>query len=261
MKILVLGPLDVQNADGRVVTPPALKLRTLLAVLCVHADRVVSTQHLIDALWSGAPPRTAESALHVYVSKLRKHLVATGCRPGELATRSPGYALDLSAHLLDLREFDAMTVLAQHLEGAGRLEEASRTLECALSLWRGPALADMREMPVVDALARQLDERRLVASERRFELELALGRHTRLISELYGLTALHPLWENPYYYLMIALYRSGRTAECLMVYKQVRHALVDSLGMEPSSRFQRLHQAVLDRAAWLDDPAMLQATA
>ncbi|GLZ29242.1 hypothetical protein Lesp02_14320 [Lentzea sp. NBRC 105346] len=257
MHVRILGPLELATDEGRSLTPRALKLRSLLALLSVNSERVVSADTLIDALWSGAPPRTAGTALQVYISKLRKHHEDLA---SDLQTKPPGYLFDLRSHQLDLRDFDSLMARARQAETSGLTEEAAELLQAALDLWTGPALADMRSLPVLDSFARQLDERRMVAHERRFELELTLGRHNTIISELHGLISEHPMWENLHYLLMLSLYRSGRTAESLKIYNRARTTLVESLGMEPSLRVQQLHRAILARAAWLDNPSLLHAS-
>ncbi|MEV6025286.1 AfsR/SARP family transcriptional regulator [Streptomyces sp. NPDC052036] len=255
MKFRILGPLEVEDANGTTVVPQAFKLRSLLALLCVNANSVVSTSHLIDALWSGEPPRTAETALQVYISKLRKHFKKFGGSPGLLATRPPGYCLQVNRGGLDLQCFDAMVAQARNAAAFGRMEGAAALLTEAKALWRGPALADVRSVPALDGYARRLEEKWYAAYERHVEIELALGRHSALISELYGLTAEHPTWENLHGWLIIALYRSGRISESLQAYSRVRISLAHELGVEPSARLQYLQRAVLARETWLDDPS------
>ncbi|MFJ1557571.1 AfsR/SARP family transcriptional regulator [Streptomyces mirabilis] len=259
MDFHILGPLEITAADGSVTQGPgALKQRALLALLCLNAERVVSTRQLTDLLWTDNPPRTAATALQVYVSRLRKHLLALGADPAVLATRAPGYVLDLGRrHELDLRRFESDVTRAHRLNAIGRTAEASELLASAIALWRGPALADVRGLPMLDDLGHQLDEKRNSAHELWVETELRLGRNAWVISEAYRLVADQPLWENLYLYLMVALYRSGRTADALGVYNTLRNKLVEGLGMEPSLRLRQVQRAVLSRASWLEDRAAL----
>ncbi|AKJ12989.1 hypothetical protein ABB07_24025 [Streptomyces incarnatus] len=259
MNFHILGPLEISAADGSTSPGPgALKQRALLALLCLNAERVVSAQQLTDLLWLDNPPRTAATALQVYVSRLRKHLSALGAEPSVLATRAPGYLLDLGQrHELDLHHFESTVARAHQLNALGRLAEASELLASAVALWRGPALADVRGLSMLDDLGRQLDEKRNSARELWVETELRLGRNAWVISETYGLVADQPLWENLYLYLMVALYRSGRTADALGVYKTLRNKLVEGLGMEPSLRLRQVQRAILSRASWLEDRAAL----
>ncbi|MFI2641569.1 BTAD domain-containing putative transcriptional regulator [Streptomyces sp. NPDC018610] len=255
----ILGPLEVRGSI-RSITPQPAKIRSLTALLCVKAGAVVSRDFLFDALWAGNPPRTARTALQVYVSKLRKHLDEHGGFADRLVTRPHGYALELETVELDLRQFESLAGRAKAAQAAGHADEALSCWQAACGLWRGPALADLRGQSVFDNLARQLDEKRIDALEQRIALELDLGRNSGVVSELYGLVAEYPLWENVHAQLMLALYRSGRVAEALQVYHKIRDALVRELGLEPGERIQRLHRAVLVRDPQLD-PRPLAARA
>ncbi|MFD4865873.1 BTAD domain-containing putative transcriptional regulator [Streptomyces sp. NPDC058412] len=255
MKIQILGPLEVKTDLGEEVTPRPFKLRSLLAALCVSSGRPVTAPHLINVLWSGEPPRTAATALQVYVSKLRKHFQTSGIDPSILRTMPAGYMLRPAGHAMDCDDFNALVSKARTSVGFGRKEQAAGEFSAALSLWNGPALADLREVPALRDYARQMDERRNSVYEQWLELEISLGRHSMLTGELYGLIADKPIRENLYYLLIIALYRSGRISECLDVYNRFRHSLVEELGMEPSPRLQALHHAVLAREPWLEPSA------
>ncbi|KOX44170.1 MULTISPECIES: AfsR/SARP family transcriptional regulator [Streptomyces] len=253
MKFQMLGPIEIQTSDGRQVTPKAMKLRSLLAYLCANRDEVASSSQLIDALWSGAPPQTAPTALHVYISKLRKHLQDIGLDAmSVLATRPPGYQLNLSGVALDVNDLENLLAKARVLRESGRKEEASEVFGQAIALWRGRALEDLRDIPAFDSIGRQLDERRVLAQEQRFELELELGNHTAIIGELFPLVDNRTTSENLHGLLMIALYRSGRTAEALATYSCLRRNLVDDFGIEPTPRLQRLQYAILAHDPSLD---------
>lgn len=230
-----------------------MKLRSLLAYLCANHDEVVSSGQLIDALWAGAPPQTASTALHVYISKLRKHLQDIGLDAmSVLATRPPGYQLNLSGMTLDANDLEYLLTRARELREFGRKEEASEVFSQAIALWRGRALEDLREIPAFDSIGLQLDERRIFAQEQRFELELELGNHTAIIGELFPLVDSRSTSENLHGLLMIALYRSGRTAEALATYSCIRRNLVDDFGIEPTPRLQRLQYAILAHDPSLD---------
>jgi DNA-binding SARP family transcriptional activator len=251
VKARLLGPFELTSATGTRIAPPGLKPRSLLALLCLHAGRVVPADQLVRSLWIQAP-RTAPNAVQVYVSKLRKLLDAAGVPGSVLVTRPPGYLLEARHLATDRDEFEALVATAAAAEAEGGRESASELLNAALALWDGPALGDLRSLPAVERVACRIDERRIVVCERRLGLECELGRLPALISEIYGLLESYPLWENLYYYLIISLYQTGRTADALRAYQQLREALVDVLGMEPSARLQRLHRSVLARDPWLD---------
>ena len=123
--------------------------------------------------------------------------------------------------------------------GEDRPRAAGEILDQALSLWRGPALVEFADEPFAAAEAARLDELRLVAMERRFDVDLAVGAHAELVGQLRAFTALHPLRERPRGQLMLALYRCGRQAEALEAFTAYRHLLEDELGLEPSERLAR----------------------
>ncbi|EFL08600.1 MULTISPECIES: AfsR/SARP family transcriptional regulator [Actinomycetes] len=251
MRFAVLGPLGLLDERGADHTPKPLKLRTLLAALVINAGNVVPVSQLIQELWPHEAPRTAATAMHVYVSQLRKHLlncpVTKGSGRSMLLTRQPGYVLQTAGNDVDLSLFRLRLEEAREAELAGDLPAASAQLNRGLSLWRGDALADVRGGPMLHHFAKRIEERRLAAIERKLSIDLRLGHHHEAVGELQSLVDQHPHWENFHGYLMIGLYRSGRTAEALTVYARLRTRLIERLGMEPAVEMQELHQRVLNR--------------
>ena len=228
------------------------KPRALLAVLLLHANEVVATDRLIDELWGEDSPEDAAAALRVNVSRLRKTL------PQDvLTTRSPGYVIRVEPDTLDLHRFERLADEGRSLLARGLAADAAKRLHEALSLWRGPALADFAYESFALAAIARLEEIRLAAIELRIDADLALGRHDELVGELEALVSEHPLRERLRRYLMTALYRSGRQAEALDAYQDARRALVDGLGIEPGAELQKLEQAILrhDPSLDLHEPA------
>jgi predicted ATPase/DNA-binding SARP family transcriptional activator/class 3 adenylate cyclase len=242
MEFRILGPLEVSSRGGH-KRDLAGKQRALLAVLLLHANEVVSTDGLIDALWGAEPPETAGKALQVHVSRLRKLLEPEGNEV--LVTRPPGYALDLRGHELDLHQFERLRAEAQQATADGDPARAAAKLRDALSLWRGPPFADFTFEPFAQSEIGRLEELRLTALEERIDAILALGRHAEVVGELEVLVAQHPLKERLRAQLMLALYRARRQAEALDVYQAARRALVDELGIEPSPELQELERQIL----------------
>ena len=234
MRYSILGSLELSE-DGRAIEIAGAKPRALLAMLLLNANRVVSSDRLIDALWEQQAPDTAAKALQMHVSQLRKLLGRQ-----RLETRTPGYRLRVGAEALDLEQF-------QRFHQDGKLDEA-------LSLWRGPPLAEFAYQRFAQAEIARLEELHLVCLEERIERDLAHGSHTELVGELEGLVADHPLRERPRCQLMLALYRAGRQAEALEAYQRARAALVEELGIEPSRPLRELHQAILNQDPSLDHP-------
>jgi DNA-binding SARP family transcriptional activator len=242
MEFRILGPLEVCT-DGGPKLDLAGKQKALLAVLLLQANEAVSTDRLIDALWGAEPPDTAGKALQVYVSRLRKLLEPEG--KGLLVTRPPGYGLDLQGHELDLHRFERLRSDAGRALAGRDPAKAEAHLREALSLWRGPPLADFAFEPFAQGEIARLDELHLAAHEEWIDALLALGRHAEVVGELEALVAKHPLRERLRAQLMLALYRSRRQAEALDAYQSARHALVDELGIEPSPELQELEGRIL----------------
>ena len=241
----LLGPLEASRAGERLDVPGA-KPRALLAVLLLHVGEVVSTDRLIDALWAERPPRTAANTLQAHVAVLRRAL-----GPEVVLTRPPGYVLRRDRTSLDCDRFEERA-----REGraalAGDPARASELLASALSLWRGPALADFAYESFAQAEAARLEQLRLAALEDRIDAELALGGHGALVPELERLLSEHPLRERPASQLMLALYRGGRQAEASRVFHGIRARLMDELGIEPQPALRGLHQRILEQDSALE---------
>ena len=244
MEFRLLGPLEVLEQDRSLALGRG-RQRALFGVLLLHANEVVSTDRLIDALWGRAPPLTAAKSVQVYVSRLRKEL-----GEGRLLTRAPGYVLKLDRSELDLGRFEQLLGEARNADP----HNASQKLRRALALWRGAPLADLAYEPFVQTEVARLEELRCLALEQRIEADLASGRHAELIGELESLVAEHPLRERLRCQLMLALYRSARQAEALDAYRRARRQLSEQLGLEPSEELKRLEQAILRQDPALDLP-------
>jgi DNA-binding SARP family transcriptional activator/predicted ATPase len=245
MEFRILGPLEVCDG-GRVLPLGGGKQRCLLGVLLLHANEAISSERLVDELWGTRPPARAAKLVQGYVSGLRKALGAH-----RLETRPPGYLVRLDGGELDLDEFERLAADARSEPDAARAADRWRA---ALSLWRGPALADLRFEGFASREAERLNELRLAALLERIEADLALGRHAQLVGELEALVAEHPLQERLRGRLMLALYRSGRQAEALEVYRATRSLLAEELGLEPSHELQRIERLVLTQGPELDLP-------
>jgi DNA-binding SARP family transcriptional activator len=252
MDFRILGPLEVRGDGDRALRLGGRKQRALLAALLLHANRVLSSHSLVEALWGDSPPETAATALQGYVSQLRKAFAPARA----IVTRAPGYLVEVEEDELDLNRFERLVEEARQASTEGDAARAAVQLREALALWRGPALGDLADEPFARSEALRLEELRLVAVEERIEADLALGRQAALVGELEGHVAQHPLRERPRAQLMVALYRSGRQAEALAAYREARRVLVDELGIEPGRELQELEQAILRHDPELDLPAV-----
>jgi DNA-binding SARP family transcriptional activator len=226
----ILGPLEI-SVDGRLLPLGSPKQRALLGLLLVQAGETVSRDRLIEELWGEAPPATVDSALHVYLSRLRRLLESAGAA-GALVRERYGYRLLVETEQLDANRFERLAGEGSEALAAGKLGLAAERLRQALALWRGPALADLQSERFAIAAAARLEEDRVAALEQRLDADLALGRHRQLIRELETLVDAHPFRERLRAQLMLALYRSGRQAEALRAYQRARRSLADELGLD-----------------------------
>jgi DNA-binding SARP family transcriptional activator len=228
MEFRILGALEI-SSDGQPCAIPGAKERAVLAYLLLHPGQAVSADRLIDELWGDEPPDAARNSLQVRVAGLRRVLGRD-----RIVTGSGGYLIRLEPDELDLHRFEELAARG----GRDDLDEA-------LALWRGPPLPEFSDEHWAAPAIARLEELRLVALETRIDADLEMGRHTQLVGELEGLVALHPLRERIRSQLMLALYRSGRQAEALEVYREGRSALVDQLGIEPGPVLQELERSML----------------
>ncbi|MFL5909681.1 MAG: BTAD domain-containing putative transcriptional regulator [Gaiellaceae bacterium] len=237
MEFRILGPLEVHD-DGDALDLRGQKQRALLALLLIEANRAVSLDRLIDALWEDEPTATAAKALQVYVSQLRKKLG----RDRLVTQPGGGYLLRADPDEIDLTRFHTL-----HADG---------NLHGALALWRGPPLAEFAQQRFAQAEIAQLEELYLSCLESRLEADLAVGEHAALVGELEALVQRHPLRERLRGQHVLALYRCGRQADALAAYQDARTVLVDQLGIEPGKQLRELQQAILRQ-----DPALEPAPA
>ena len=252
MQFRVLGPLEIVDGE-RVIRLPRGKERALLVLLLLNANKVVSRDRLIDALWGEQPPDTAPTALHGLVSQLRRHLGsdADEDRQSIVVTRPPGYLLQIAEEELDVGLFKRLVEQGQDALSNGSTENAADALREALALWRGPALDGLAYEDFAQADVARLEEERIAATEDRIEADLAVGRHHQLASELSELVAQNPFRERLRAQLMLALYRCGRQADALHMYRVGHEFARRELGIGPGPRLRELEQAILRQ-----DPAI-----
>ncbi|WP_233157981.1 AfsR/SARP family transcriptional regulator [Actinokineospora bangkokensis] len=246
----VLGPLEVRVAESSRLSPGRQEI--VLTMLVLEANRVVATNRLIDAIWDGAPPATARAQVQICVSALRNVLRGSGWADA-LVTRASGYLLQVPEEQVDAKLFARMTADADVLAAQGKLTAAAALLRRAIALWRGPALDGIHSR-LVRARAAQLDESLLQAKETSFDLAIRLGDHRTAIGGVAALLAEHPLRERLRGQYMLALYRSGRRAEALEVYRVGRELMIEELGMEPGAELRELEAAMLSDADQLLPP-------
>jgi DNA-binding SARP family transcriptional activator len=242
LEFRILGPLEVDGEHGPVQLGGP-RQRATLALLLLAPNRVVSVEQLADALYAGAPPVTAVTQVQRQVSELRKALGSAAA----IETRSPGYVARLSSEQLDLSRFERLVEEANGAHVRGDRRSEADLLREALKLWRGAPLADLAYESFAQRSIERLEEIRLAALEQRFDADLSLGRHSELVAELEQLTGEHPVRERLQGQLMLALYRSGRQAEALEVYRKARETLLHEFGIDPSPALHELERAILNQ--------------
>jgi DNA-binding SARP family transcriptional activator len=255
----ILGPMTAGLQAAEPGAPAVeldagpFKQRLLLALLLCRCNSVVLVEELIDTLWWDGPPRTAHKNIQVYISHLRKLVMADG-RSRRLGYRPPGYQLVLAPAELDALRFEDLARSGRLALRRGDASAAAASMRQALGLWRGPALADLQVSPALRDEAARLDDRRLSVYEDWFEAELLLGNHAEVLEQLEGVMRAHPLRERLRSHQLIALYRGGRQAEALAEYDNHRQMLAAELGLDPSPALRRLYQDILSGHPGLSAP-------
>ena len=239
MEYRILGPLEVSAGTG-LLELGGRRQRTVLAALLLNANRVTPTDQLVDVVWGEEPPPTARRSVQAYVSRLRRIL-----GDDRIVSVEPGYRIRVDEGELDADRFESLTLLARSI-GAVDPRKALDAMHEALSLWRGPALADLRDGGV-STRAHPYDEERLTTIEDAFDLEFDLGLYEEAIPRIETCLLDDPYRERLWGQLMLALYRSGRQADALRAFGRARDRLVSDLGIDPSPELRRLEEQILNQ--------------
>ncbi|MFC7328410.1 AfsR/SARP family transcriptional regulator [Marinactinospora rubrisoli] len=240
LRFEILGPLRV-HVDGAGTRVSAVKPRMLLGTLLLHANRTVPLDTIVEALWPDRPPASAVANVRTYASALRTALGGSD----RIRAGSAGYTIRVEPAELDLHAFNDLVRQAESARDRADHETALGLLHRALSRWRGRPLADLPASPVWEGDVGRLMERRVSIAEELGALQLSLGRHAAAIAPLRALIAEHPFRERLWLQLVLALYGSGRRAEALSAYAEVRRMLNDELGVQPCAELRQVHEAVL----------------
>jgi DNA-binding SARP family transcriptional activator len=257
--ISVLGPLEVRRGDTA-VRLGAPKLRVLLLSLVLDAGRVVPADRLIEHLWADDPPPQPLVSLRSYISNLRRLLQEPGAPP-IIDTRSGGYVLHVPPERVDAVRFETLARRGHDLVTSGDAAAGLATLDEALALWRGDALADIADEPHARPAVVKLDQLRLNATEDRFDALLATGQHLEALPELEAFVGQHPSRERALRQLVLALYRAGRAPDALATASAHRAVLVEEYGLDPSPQLAHLTERILRQDPELDAPAPPTRTA
>ncbi|MEU6719168.1 BTAD domain-containing putative transcriptional regulator [Nonomuraea sp. NPDC046802] len=247
VRFQVLGQVEVR-VDGEVLDVGHRQCE-LLALMLLRANDTVTVDRLVEVAFAEPLPASARRQIQNTVGRLRRTLAAAGC-PDVIRTRPGGYLLEAGPDMLDLMEYAAHVETGRRAAAEGRHAQAVTSLRQALALWRGPLL-DGVDAPGLESEKTGMREARMAVLEECLELELRLGRHRELLSELAALTEEYPLCERMWALRMLALYRCGAKADALALYQSARTTFVEELGLEPGRRMRELEQAIL-----IDDPSL-----
>jgi DNA-binding SARP family transcriptional activator len=255
LRFQVLGRLTVTN-DLHDCTPTAPMVRRVLAQLLLRANNIVMLDAIIDELWGDKPPKSAVPTAQTYIYQLRRQFepwLPSNTVEHVLATCGTGYMLRIDPDQLDVNAFLRLAKQGRTALASGDPAAAGRLLRQALSLWSGPALADVTTGPTLQAYVVHLKEQRTHTVELRIQADAMLGRHRELVGELKAMLLTDPLNEWYHAQLIKALACSGRRNESLVAYQNLRKTLLTELGLEPSEVLQELHREVLTgRDSWSD---------
>lgn len=221
----------------------------MLAVLLLADRNTVPLQHLVDSVWpEGMPPSsTAPKQIRNTISELRQRLSGNSA----IVPLTDGYRLDLHDGVLDSVTFTRRLARAGEHRSNQLIAQAITEYHRALALWRGPVLLGW-DIPTLQPAIAKLNEQRLAAVEQCADLELAMGRHHQLVSELAAWTAEYPMRERLCAQFMLAMFRAGRQADAIGEYNRIRHLLDVELGVAPSAELQDRYQRILANDATLD---------
>jgi DNA-binding SARP family transcriptional activator len=258
LRFELLGPLALKVGDVD-FAPTAPRLRAVLSLLVLNANRVVPTSVFLDELWDGATPPSARGTLQTYVFHLRKLFEQALGESSKhvmrevLVTHMDGYLIRVGEGQFDVHDFECLVDQGAFELAAGDVEEASGTLRRALDLWRGPISVDWSTGTKARAHAARLDELHYRALLMFLEANLCAGRHREVVGELASLQVEEPSQQTVHAMFMIALHRSDRTSGALSVFRRLAERMREDLGLRPSGRLQSLHRALLAEDPLLDD--------
>ncbi|WP_330331667.1 AAA family ATPase [Streptomyces sp. NBC_00536] len=247
MRYLILGTTQARDDSGAPLPLGGARLRALLAALALRAGGpAVPVSVLVDEVWGEDPPQDAPAALQALVSRLRR---ALGGKDTVQADPTGGYRLPATRDDVDLYVFQRLArQAAQALSTPTPTgQPPAPTLRTALTLWRGPALADLPDPATRASHATGPEAQRAAAVRDLIEAELRTPSTdpATLLPEIEALIAAHPYDEPLRAQHLRALRAAGRTADALAAYDRTRRALAEGLGTDPGPELTALHADLL----------------
>ncbi len=243
LRFEILGSLRACDQGGPIEFGSP-KQRLALSVLLCNANRLVSVDILVEALWDDSPPLAAKKNLQVHICALRR-LMGVQLLSPRITHKVGGYILEVDEAQLDWLMFEQKLRDSQHLWRREQLRARARVLAEALQFWRGPVLDGMRDNSVVDAAAQRLEDRVVTTFEDWAEAEVATGGAAGAIEQITNLALRHPFRERLRIVQMTALSQLGRRTEALGIYDEVRRSLAAEFGLSPSTALTALYETLL----------------
>lgn len=257
MEFKILGTLEVRSDDSSLISIKQPRVRHLLTVLLLNANRPLGADELITALWDSPCNTSRLGALRTHIWSLRRLLM-----PAErLHKEVTGYLFAVKPGELDVETFWKLGRDGRGAMSQGRFQDAEDVLSRAIAMWSDPPLADLPTTRKADILSRRLTGERDTLHELLTDARMALGKHRDLIPELQAEVAAEPGNEQRWAQLLLALYRSGQQVRALDTYTQVREMLVSEYGVDPGPALRQLHTQILRADPALDPPALPVADA
>ena len=257
MQFRDLGPLVVETDDVE-RTPGGTRPAVILAVLLANANRRVSTDALIDAVWGEHASPRAGSTLESHIWRLRQVLEPGRARreaPTVLIGETGGYRLLARSDQVDSMRFDQLAEQLRHLpvDSVGAALQVVERCDDALGLWRGDAYDSLTDYGQLASIARRLEEVRAEVGERRIAALLAADKPEQALADLVPLLEAAPFREGLWAHRMLALYRTGRGEAALHAFRDARRTLLDEVGLEPGRQLHDLQHRILEH----DDALLL----
>ncbi|GLY80575.1 AfsR/SARP family transcriptional regulator [Actinoallomurus iriomotensis] len=243
MRFVILGPVELRSG-GTQHNIGTAKERCLLSIFLLNPGQVIPAQVLIDCIWGNDQHQRARDNLYTYLSRLRHRLQMISDDVVLTTSRTSGYSLQVEPETVDYHRFKLLQRQARAMTDSGEDEYALQLLREAASLRMGEPLANLSG-DWAERTRAKINDELLGATLERIEIELRLGSHTELISELHSLVQAHPLHERLIGHLLVALYRSGRQAEALEVYHQATHRMNEEYGTDITAELRELHERIL----------------
>ncbi|MFD9894446.1 BTAD domain-containing putative transcriptional regulator [Amycolatopsis sp. NPDC059027] len=241
-RFTILGPPGLSRGDAE-LDLGAPQQQAVLMLLLVRSGTFVRIGELIDGLWGDRAPATGEAVIRTYISRIRRVFSEHGLGSA-IRSQSGGYMLDPSLFVLDAAEFTRLVETARQERVGGAVPDAAAHLREALDLWTGTALAGVPGEAAERERSR-LERLKLTAVQELLQLRLEMGEHAEVVAEVPLLIQLNRLEEPLYEIYLLALYRSGRRAEALEVYRMVYDLFGKELGVSPGPQLRAIHEKIL----------------